>query len=328
MRSSQYEEFLKDNGLKFTYDPKMPLADIDLERSKKNNARLGEVRIFEETVLNYARTDKKNPNTLPPVVCYLPQGSKLWDLMDGNHRAEAKSRNRRATTEAYKVQVTDQKIIDRVTWTFNTINGLPTDGEDLMAHALEYMSKHQAGATEAAKHFNVSLHELQKKSQKKKMTKILAEGGVTLGKGFPDSTLRSLNQIVTMGEDLFCMAAKAASDTGATFDDVNRLVEDMKGAKSYQARRQVIATFSESERMAERKAETRNGTVRSSAKIKRRDRFLRSLSSLWRLLEDSQYATLTPRPSELEEAKRMARGVISHLMNLLLDPSKPKKEER
>lgn len=120
-RLPSIEKWLKDFRVPWELK-RIRLADIDLETSQRNQARVGQP-ILPEVVESY-RLALTRGETFPAVVVY-KKGNK-YILIDGNQRTGAYEAKGLKTIDAYVVDVVLDTMIEALTFTANIRHGLAT----------------------------------------------------------------------------------------------------------------------------------------------------------------------------------------------------------
>lgn len=313
MRNQAYEQMLERQGVQWEYLESLPLDQIDAVKSIRNQARL-DTPLDEELIDSYAAMDRDGSES-PPLVLWRP-GKGKWVLIDGNQRYAAKHRNMRQTTDAYTVLSQDPRIIDRLTWTWNNlVNGRRITQDEAMEHAVSYVRKYGLAIKDAAKEWGVGESTLSMRLKIEEGRTILGQRNIRLPIPISDKTVKVLSPLIGLGEDIFADAAMAVSSIGATGDDIEDLVRNIKAAKTSEAKAEVIQQFLGSDRAEERKAETRGGKLPVRRNLPR-ERFLRLLRELRNLTDDYQPVALRPLQSDYEGCRTQAADIVRRLTQM------------
>lgn len=300
MRSEIYEQALTKQGIKWEYVDNISIDSINMVKSLSNQARLEE-SINEDLVVRYMAADKEGYG-FPPLVAWRP-GKGSWVLIDGNHRLTAMTRNKKKTVDAYIVNCTDQKVIDRLTWTFNNIvNGKRLTNEECMEHAISFVRKYAVSAKEAAKEWGVNQHILSSRIRNEESREILKKHNIKITPSLTDSVLKTIIPLRSAGEDLFCKVAEVVCVTGATSDDVEDICRAIKKAPTTNDKIKKVEEFSRSQRFIERKAETKGGSTRVKPNGPR-EQMGRLIKQMHRLLDDYSDSAVQPRSSEWKDVR-------------------------
>lgn len=310
MRNPTYEQALDRQGVRWEYREAVPLDSIDAARSLRNQARL-EAPIDEELVGAYARADKDGL-ALPPLVAWRP-GRGRWVLIDGNQRLAAYRRNGRKEADAYAVESTDAKVIDRLTWTFNnSVNGRRLTAAEALEHAVAYARKYAVPAAEAAKEWGVHPGTLSNKVRQAELLDVLRRHDVRVTPTLADGALAALAPLQTVGEDLFVKAVGAVKDTGISAEDARDLARQVSRAATVAAKAKAIDDFAASPKVVERRAETKGGRTRTRPDAPR-ERFVRLVRELCNLVEDYPAEAVRPRPSDWKPTRERAADLVARL---------------
>jgi len=151
------EEWLKDNVVDYELDRNFPLANVDLESSLKNQARL-RVPLNEDVVETYAEA-MENGAEFPPCVGYM-QGKKLI-FIDGNHRGAAYSLLDVVDIPVFIVKNASTDMILKLTYEANVPHGIPNSKEDRLDHAMWLVRSGGHSQRVAATVMNVKAADLQ-----------------------------------------------------------------------------------------------------------------------------------------------------------------------
>src|SRR3954468_6514935 len=130
-RRPDIEKGLTDKGFTWEYRTRVNTSDFDIEKSLRNQARLGET-IDPDTVARYEAA-LTNGDLFPAVVASKDNRGKLVTV-DGNHRLQAHI-NRKQPIDTYVISGNPQAIVME-TFEANTRHGLPTSADERLHHAL------------------------------------------------------------------------------------------------------------------------------------------------------------------------------------------------
>src|SRR5262249_40989003 len=154
----------------------------------------------------------------------------------------------------------------------------------------------------------------------------LRKADVRITPALCDSNLVVLNPLRAVGEDLFVVAARAVGSVGATQDEAEDLVREVRRAKTAEDKAAVVDAFVKSEAASERRAETKGGTVRTTSPSPR-DRLAKLIRQTLALLEDfPDKAALRPRGSEFKAVRSNAQDMIFLLAAVFGLGSVPERE--
>lgn len=312
MRNQNYEQVLLNEGLEYDYVEAVNMEDISQSKSLNNQARLEEP--VDKVLLEAYTSMLKAGMEAPPLVLWRP-GKGMWIIVDGNHRFLARQALNLKTVDAYILRNTDPLVIDRTTWRFNNlVNGKRLSYDECVMHAVQFVRKHNYSQAQAAKEWGVKPGTVASKCALEVGREILAKHGAKVLPGETgDETVRAFNPLIQMGEDVFVAAVKAAVVVGATRDDAVDLVRKVRRAETTEQKMRVLYDYSNSPQALERRAETKNGTVKTK-RVRPRDTFIKVLKQLWRIVEDYQWETIEPLVNDYKECRPLAEDVVKRLV--------------
>ncbi len=264
MRSSVYEQALEKSGVKFSYEEKIPLDEINIVRGRQTQARL--IPIDENLVESYKEMIEEGFEP-PPIVVFKPPRSKYVPI-DGNQRLAANERakkHKKRTWDAYVIETEDPMIIDRVCWTFNNlVNGRRLSYEECMEHAIVFAKKYGLSQEQAAKEWGVKRIDLNKRIVEIDMRELAAKHKVEIPDAMPVTTIVTLSPLRRIGDDVAAKALEAAASTGIGLEDTQDLVVRVRDARTHEQKMKVIEEFVEDPKVQQRAAETQQGRRRPS----------------------------------------------------------------
>ncbi len=313
MRNQLYESFLTEQGLTFSYLEKVALSQIDSTKSLRNQARL-KMPLDKELVAQYEAGYRAGAGAaFPPLVISRPSPRSMYILADGNQRTAGARQAGLEFHDAYLVDVNDQMILDRLTWTINNrVNGKRLDPDECLEHAISYVKKYGVDAITAAAEWGLSRHLVQRKLRVMELKEILAKNKVKMAPSVPEPTIYALSPLIKVGEDIFVKAAKLTSGAGLTREDVEKLAGDIKQAPTSADKMAVIEKAAVSEAVKVRRAETKGGTQALRAPAPR-DRLARLLRDVARVLDQYEKTALKPASHDYKEVRETASVVVREL---------------
>jgi ParB-like chromosome segregation protein Spo0J len=301
MRNPVYEQELDRQGVKWAYLEKVPLRDFNLKAGLANQARL-EVPLVEELVAQYAALYREGSEA-PPVVVY--KKGPRYVPMDGNHRLAGAERAGVTRHDCYVVDSADPQVLDRLTWGFNNhVNGLRMSPEDCLQHAITMVRKYGMQLEPAAKEWGLPKWKVKQAVQHATLRERLEAHPDTArvyGK-LAESTLARLCPLLEQGDDVLVPVTKALATTGASNSEADELVKKVRRARTFPAKQAEIAAYESSDKAAERRAETKGGTIKRTSPSPR-DQLGRLLGQTRNLL-DRFPDPKTFHPGTREETKR------------------------
>jgi disulfide oxidoreductase YuzD len=128
---NQTEQWLDSIGVKYQ-KLNLRLASIDVEKSLRNQARVGEP-VNKDVVAVYAEAYRKG-DVFPPIIVF-DDGHKLVTVADGNHRTQAALSVGLEQHPAYLVEQPTPAQQARMLYEANLRHGLPSSLPDRLHHA-------------------------------------------------------------------------------------------------------------------------------------------------------------------------------------------------
>jgi len=314
MKNPTYEQALQKQGAPFTYLEAVADEAISAQKGLSNQARL-EVPLDDALVEAYALALKAG-DVFPPLVLARLGRNRYYPL-DGNQRLAAGRKIGKKAWDAYVVESADPMVLDRIAWGFNDkVNGRRNSYEDCLAHAISYCRKHGVPAEAAAQEFGVPKWAVHREVRVAELREVLEKHRLKPAAALPADTLHKMGALATLGEDLFVEAAVAVAASGATGDDVVGLMRDVKAARTHAAKLGCIKKFAASEQTAQRRAETKGGTVKIRVPLPR-EKLARALKEVNRVLEGypDRRALVPPGKAQLKELRQLATDVVRALIN-------------
>ncbi len=312
MRNATYEQALTKQGITFTYHENISLEDIDRAKGIRNQARLL-VPIEDELVSSYALAYQDGME-FPPLVLHR-FGKGRYVPVDGNNRLAACEKIKRLSHDAYVVEVQDQMVVDRLTWTFNNlVNGKRLGKEECLEHAISFCQKYGYTQEASAKEWGLPLYTVRKAVRANKLREVLQRHGV---KKMPnDNNLDRLSPLEAVGEDVFVAAATVVAESGVGEQECLDLVRSVKQARTNEAKLKAVDDFAKSEFVKQRRAETKGGRVQPPRPMPR-NQLKRLVEQANRLFEDYPEPTAlrTPKP-EYKQAREDAALLANRLITL------------
>lgn len=150
MHDEQTEIWLKENGVDWEYLEAVPIVSIDVEASKRNQAR--NEPLDDKLVETYA-TAMKHGREFPALVAWRKNGK--WVLIGGNHRLNAAIAAGREVFDLYQVNTQDPPTIRLLTWTHNTFCGQRASSKEDLEHAYAYWKAEGGAKNATARKFGV-----------------------------------------------------------------------------------------------------------------------------------------------------------------------------
>lgn len=319
-RNPLYEQHLKLQGLsegkEWNYLDKVPLAEIDLIKSQRNQAR--EQAINEEQVGRFM-ADKRAGYVFPALVGRRISPRGKFVLLDGNHRAVADTRLGRKEVDMYLVLSEDQKIIDRLCWTFNeAVNGTPLTDDERMDHAIEFVKRYKVSVAYAAKEWKVSAHNLGRKLRHDEMMNELVEAGVKVPTSIPIGVMEELGLLRPCGIDVFSKAVEAVVTSGGSIKDAETVVRNVRRASTSAEKLQAVEEYANRPSVVEKKLETKGGRVKPQTGRRPSERFEDYLGKILRLKHEFPAnilrATGENKKQQLEDVRELVEWLMQEFI--------------
>jgi hypothetical protein len=135
VQDPKIEHWLTTEGVKHQYLAEVPVTDIDIEASKRNQARVN-APILEDVVERYTLAYIDGAE-FPPVIAYRADSGRLV-LLDGNQRLSAAIDAERQFIDCYECFDLDDMHRTALCWTANSLNGDPGSQLDRMLQAKQF----------------------------------------------------------------------------------------------------------------------------------------------------------------------------------------------
>jgi len=151
MKDLRIEQFLKANGIAFSYVAEIPLTKIVVDAGARSQIRLEEKPINEETVFRYAAAAEQGAK-FPALVLHRSHGDN-YAIDNGLHRHASYHLADVQTTDAYVCDLDeskDAKVISRLRRTINIIEGRSPSPEEALQQAVQLV-REGLTAADAAK---------------------------------------------------------------------------------------------------------------------------------------------------------------------------------
>ncbi len=236
-RDLKAEAKFRKRRVEFTYVRNVSPSNIDMEASKRNQARLGEP-LDATTVTRYA-TKMEEGAVFPPVwLTKQPNGTYL--NIDGNHRAAAAIESGHVL-DAYELTGPEQALI-LLTMEANADHGRASSEEDRLHHAL-YWVENGVTPADAAEMFGVKRAILDKSLTGINANRRADEAGI-LRRTWDRIPQYIRNRVAAVRTDEgFSDAAVLVADAGLNIDVVNKLVTEVNKERSARRQCAIIAAW-------------------------------------------------------------------------------------
>lgn len=194
-RNKQVEDLLAFAMVKdYVYVDSVKIADIDIQKSLRNQARCGDP-VSQEQVSIYKEAISGG-DVFPPVVLFAEKNKK-YVILDGNHRVSSAIAAKKTAWEYGAYIVMDASEVQKKTilYTANTKHGLPISSEDRILHAIFMIEQSGMRIKDAASAFSVSPDSISVRLLANKTRERAAVLGVRIKQSLPMTTVNKIGQI-------------------------------------------------------------------------------------------------------------------------------------
>jgi hypothetical protein len=238
-RNPQIEQFLIERRVTFDLIERVSIANIDVESSLHNQARLGNP-LNDENVRKIREAIRKGTKTPPILAKRKANGQYL--VLDGNHRVAAHQAEE-LPIDLYECSGRDETLT-LIMYEANTLHGLPTSEVDRTAAAM-FLVDQGFGIKESADRMLVPVaavrREVAKIESDRRAAKVQIDPRVW-GK-LSDSVRAKLPQLRT--DETFLAATQLVVDSGMKSDAVTKLVTEINRETSVAGQLDIIAAMRE-----------------------------------------------------------------------------------
>lgn len=183
-------QWLDEHEVEWVFQAAVPLSSIDVEASKRNQARLAQA-IDPGIVQRYVLAMESGAQ-FPALVAWKNVAGR-YVLIDGNHRLAAMLQVRRAEANLFVVQTMDPLVIERLTRTANLLNGYGVSPADALEQACYLVEKLNYVPSSAA---SLCLVPVKKLTDTIRIRKIRTRlGGLRSAKQLSDNAVQALGRI-------------------------------------------------------------------------------------------------------------------------------------
>lgn len=247
-RRPDIEAFLLENHTSFTFKQAVKIEMFDIDKSLKNQARLG-TPINQEAVNRYTE-DIINGDEFPPIL--VEKGPKGYIVLDGNHRLQA-HKKAAAPIDVYVCEAPPAVLV-LLTFLANTKHGLPSSDVDRVHHAL-FLIDGGLSVADAAARLSVPVNKVRVAVSKQNANRRADDAGLLRSdwERIPDGVRTRLGNINT--DEGFKAAVQLVRDAGLSAPEVNKVVTHLNDTRS--GARQAAMVAAVREEMVDRIAQTR-----------------------------------------------------------------------
>lgn len=251
---TEIEEWLNGWGVAWTLHEAINIDNFDIERSLRNQARLG-APVDTEYVERYA-TAMRDGAEFPGVVAWRDDRNTKLVIIDGNHRMMA-AREAEYELPVYVVKDAKVQTITAMTFEANVRHGKSTTEDERIHHAL-WLIDNGMNVTEAAKRMAVPKSKVNKANSDQAAGRRADSVGITRRDwdGIPQSYRVRLGMIHT--DEGFRAAVKLVKDAGLLFPEITEMVSTMNDTRSGQRQEGLVKSLRNNQ-YAERIQEVKAG---------------------------------------------------------------------
>jgi hypothetical protein len=252
-RHPDVEAWLDDRHVTWTFEPELPLGQIDIPAGLANQARM---EALDDDVVDRYTADIERGDTFPPVLLNRV-GRKLVPL-GGNHRLAGANRAHRPTIAAYIV-IAEPEMATRLMYEDNRRHGLPPGEDERLVQAVHLINNgYKLDA--AAEVVGLSRGKVERALGAVKADQRAAELGVRTWALLPKTVRWRLGSI--RSDPVFAEAANLAATTAMGSGDVYDMVTALSRTRSDKDALTLIGHLTEERAAQARK--TAGGHIRQS----------------------------------------------------------------
>lgn len=243
-RDPRLEALLERHHVEWTFDPAYPLADIDITRSLKNQARADSEPLLEETVELYTHHYREGV-TFPGLLLRRtsPRARKTYAL-GGNHRTTAALAAGHTTHPAYIVVCTDEAATSLM-YEDNMANGAQLPKRQRLAIAA-YLCGIGYTQDRAAREMGVTQAEVSNFRKLHDTNMRAVDAKVTGFEDLPAGLRVELGRI--QSDPVFAETARLMVATKMQGTDATRVIKTVKAARSDEQALRFVGSEFESRR--------------------------------------------------------------------------------
>ncbi len=239
------EQKLKSLGCEFSFRQNIPYKKINIKKGLKNNARLFGSSINDETALRYGIAMEEGDDFPAPVL--FVDGNRLG-ILGGNHRLHAFAifceDLSAATIDAYVLETDDIALLELVTRTLNTVNGLPCSKDEQVQHAIALLEKWPSmSQLQIAKHLGLKQEEVSKARRILEIKNLLDDRNINTAR-IPKTVLLEIGK-VKQNEAVMATLADLTIRHSIKGDEVREHVQALKRKRSESAQMRYLGEIDE-----------------------------------------------------------------------------------
>jgi len=229
--------FIRFNA-KFKWQDRISLSMIDIEKSKRNNAR---VECQMDTVHSGKIAVSLASGRSVPGVTVRNVGTVKYFVLAGNHRIDAAKKNKLKTVGGYIIECGDE-IAEIITRSDNALEGKGQTDEEIFEHIYYMHTTYGTSLTELANSCSIQPQKAQYMIRAKKLGEKLELANINTDH-LSISSLNALNLIAVV-TDVVYEAARLAGTYKMSADRVSDMVREIKAAGSERSMHTILAQWS------------------------------------------------------------------------------------
>ena len=257
-RDPRTEQFLTQQAVDWQYIPSIPLGDWDLEAGLKNQARLTGA-LNKDTVQEYALAMIDGVE-FPAAVSRRVNGKEV--ALSGNHRLHAAVQAERKTFDTYRLKTDDPFLIERITRSINSIEGMRPSRKEAVAQAVYLVERRKMHAKAAAAEFHVPVEAVNKALRTSATKKRLAAMG--MDPELPETHLDTLNAIKS--DKVLQPVTELIRQASLNSEAANALVTEVRGQPTEFDQQRVVSQWRNRPDIKDRIGKYKGGAVKRPVK--------------------------------------------------------------
>jgi len=246
-RDISVEQMLGEIGIEFKYKTGIPLKQLKVRESLKNNAR--NIPLDEDTVMKYAHDMAKGVSF--PALVITGNGfsisgiskNQIGDgfILSGNQRADAAQKSGQTTVDAYIVKSCSQEQMDDFIRRDNTRHGRPSSEDEKIQACVWIHRRHGRSLKALCSQYFGNNARLYGRICNANIAETVSERllqASDIQVDLPQSSLVVMNPIPDAS--VLCDVYRLASAYGLTAAEIDKLVSDICREKSESERHKVV----------------------------------------------------------------------------------------
>lgn len=255
-RDPRTEQFLQAEAVDFDFRKDVPIEDFDIVSSLRNQARLGPA-IDKDRVTEYALAMLDGID-FPAVVSYKAPNGKFV-LVTGNHRLHAALESEKKTFDTYVVKTEDPMLLDRMTRSINSIEGVRPTRKEAVAQAVYLVERRHLTAKAAAQEFHLPLEVVQRAMRTAATRQRLGRLGES-PETLPETSLAMLNAV--RNDNVLKPLAELIRQASLPIPTVQALVQEVKDEPTEAGQLRIVQSWRGRADVKDRIGKYKGGTVK------------------------------------------------------------------